>query len=148
MKTLNIDSIDIQKEKVTLQKNFEELMINYDLLKIDNYLSIDNYQVKNAQFFKLEKNLSKNASSYFLLTNKIERLLEILIKKYNILNSQLEKIKKENTKLHYRYEELMSFNDASTQMKTDAMFNYSKNNIQIFNYLIGTIFCFYIIHKI
>ena len=69
MKTLNIDSIDIQKEKVTLQKNFEELMINYDLLKIDNYLSIDNYQVKNAQFFKLEKNLSKNASSYFLLTN-------------------------------------------------------------------------------
>ena len=135
-------------EKSELDTGFFLIMKQFKSSFIDNGLSMDNFDKPDIEYAKLEKNLSINTSSQFEYTNKVEMLLRTLLQKYKKSNTHLDTLKKHNSKLHTKLEELMSFNSASTQMKSDAMFNYSKNNINIFNYLIGSIFCFYIIHNL
>ena len=139
---------ELIEEKRELDSGFFLIMEHFKTVFVDNKLSIDNFNTPDVEYIKLENNLSDNKSSYFEYTNKIEMLQQDLLHEYKKTNQQLEKSKKQNKKQHDKLEELMSFNNASAQMKTDAIFNYSKNNINIFNYLIGSIFCFYIIHNL
>jgi hypothetical protein len=139
---------ELLEEKRELDTGFILIMEHFRRLFVDNKLSMDNFNKKDEVFYKLQGQLSNNTSSYFEYTNKIELLQQTLLQKYTLLNNQLTTLKKQNSKLHAKLAELKSFNNASAQMKTDAMFNYSKNNINIFNYLIGSLFCFYIIHNL
>jgi hypothetical protein len=139
---------ELIEEKRELDTGFMLIMEHFKQLFVDNSLSMDNFNKPDTEYNKLEKNISKNTASHFEYTNKVEMLQSALLQKYKLSNSQLHDLKNRNSQLHKKWEELMSFNNASVQMKSDAIFNYSKNNIIIFNYLFGSIFCFYIIHNL
>jgi hypothetical protein len=139
---------ELIEEKRELDTGFMLIMEHFKRLYVDNGLSMDNFNKPDIDYTKLEKNISINSSLQFEYTNKVEMLQHAILQIYKKSNSQLDQLKKHNSQLHKKLEELMSFNNASVQMKSDAMFNYSKNNITIFNYLVGSIFCFYIIHNL
>ena len=139
---------ELIEEKRELDTGFMLIMEHFKQLFVDNSLSMDNFNKPDTEYNKLEKNISKNTASHFEYTNKVEMLQSALLQKYKKTNTKLDTLKKHNAQLHKKLKELMSFNSASVQMKSDAMFNYSKNNITIFNYLLGSIFCFYIIHNL
>jgi hypothetical protein len=135
-------------EKEELDIGFKLIMEHFKRLYVDNGLSMSNFKIPDSEYTKLEKNISSNSTLMFEYTNKVEMLQHAILQIYKKSNSQLDQLKKHNSQLHKKLEELMSFNNASVQMKSDAIFNYSKNNIIIFNYLFGSIFCFYIIHNL
>lgn len=139
---------ELNDEKIKLANEFALIMEHFKRLFVDNHLLINDYNKPDVEYVQLETDLTTNTNAYKEFTYKLEQSLNSVLQEYKNLNGKVAKIKTINSNLHTKFTELRSFNKASDQMKSDAMFNYSKNNIKIFNYLVGSIFCLYIINNI
>ena len=138
-----------------LDQRFSFIMIHYIDYYIKNGLSYDNNNEYYQEYMRLITNLEKVSAELFKLNNQLDKNTDSLNK--NIETSK-QKIKKLtiHTNSHANSHANNSANmtnildskNALTKMQTDTLLAYSKTNIIVFNYLLGTILGIYILRNL
>ena len=127
-----------------LDQRFSFIMVHYINYYIQNGLSYDNNNEYYQPYMRLITNLEKLNSELFKLNNQLDKNINILNK--HIHNSK-ENINQQKVK-YMKTIDQVDTNIALEKMKEDTLLDYSKTNIIIFNYLLGSILGIYIIKNI
>ena len=130
-----------------LDQRFSFIMIHYIDYYIKNGLSYDNNNEYYQEYMRLITNLEKLSSELFKLNNQLDKNIDSL--NNNIQNSK-KSIKKQtmNVNSDINMANILDSKNALKKMQTDTLLAYSKTNIVILNYLLGTIFGIYILRNL
>lgn len=130
-----------------LDQRFSFIMIHYIDYYIKNGLSYDNNNEYYQEYMRLITNLEKLSSELFKLNNQLDKNIDSL--NNNIQNSK-KSIKKQTTNVNsdINMANILDSKNALKKMQTDTLLAYSKTNIVILNYLLGTIFGIYILRNL
>ena len=127
-----------------LDQRFSFIMIHYINYYIQNGLSYDNNNEYYQPYMRLITNLEKLNSELFRLNNQLDKNINIINK--HIHNSKYN-IKQQADK--YKYSKNYSDSTlALEKMQKDSILKYTKTNIIIFNYLLGSILGIYILRNL
>jgi hypothetical protein len=127
-----------------LDQRFSFIMTHYINNYIQNGLSYDNNNEYYQPYMRLITNLEKLNSELFTLNNQLEQQMIII-------NKQINKSKQSTKSVTNKYTDnlnIMDSNNALKKMQKDTLLNYSKTNIILFNYLLGSILGIYILRNL
>ena len=127
-----------------LDQRFSFIMTNYINNYIQNGLSYDNNNEYYQPYMRLITNLEKLNSELFTLNNKLEQQMIII-------NKQINKSKQSAKSVTNKHTDNLNIIDSSNALKKlqqDTLLNYSKTNIILFNYLLGSILGIYILRNL
>jgi len=127
-----------------LDQRFSFIMTHYINYYIQNGLSYDNNNEYYQPYMRLITNLEKLNSELFKINNQLDKNINIINKEIN--NSKLNI--KQLTDKHKDNINIIDSNRALEKMQKDTLLNYSKTNIIIFNYLLGSILGIYILRNL
>lgn len=127
-----------------LDQRFSFIMKNYINYYIQNGLSYDNNNEYYQPYMRLITNLEKLNSELFKINNQLE-------KNIIILNKHIQKSKKNIKKQSDKHRQNTIHIDSTLaleKMQKDTLLNYSRTNIILFNYLLGSILGIYILRNL
>ena len=127
-----------------LDQRFSFIMTHYINYYIQNGLSYDNNNEYYQPYMRLITNLEKLNSELFKINNQLD-------KNINIINKQINNSKQNIKQLTDKDKDninIIDSNRALEKMQKDTLLNYSKTNIIIFNYLLGSILGIYILRNL
>lgn len=131
-----------------LDQRFSFIMIHYINYYIQNGLSYDNNNEYYQPYMRLITNLEKLNSELFRLNNQLDKNINIINK--HIHNSKYN-IKQQADKYKYSKNYSKNYSDSTLaleKMQKDSILKYTKTNIIIFNYLLGSILGIYILRNL
>tara|TARA_Y100000768_G_C23639748_1_gene523536 strand:- start:150 stop:572 length:423 start_codon:yes stop_codon:yes gene_type:complete len=127
-----------------LDQRFSFIMKNYINYYIQNSLSYDNNNEYYQPYMRLITNLEKLNSELFKINNQLE-------KNITILNTHIQKSKKNIKHQSDKHRQNTIHIDSALaleKMQKDTLLNYSRTNIILFNYLLGSILGIYILRNL
>jgi len=127
-----------------LDQRFSFIMSQYINYYIQNGLSYDNNNEYYQPYMRLITNLEKLNSELFKINNQLE-------KNISILNKHIQKSKnniKNQSDKHRQNTIHIDSAVALKKMQKDTLLNYSRTNIIVFNYLLGSILGIYILRNL
>lgn len=128
-----------------LDQRFSFIMIHYIDYYTKNGISYDNDNEYYQEYMRLITNLEKLNSELFKLNNQLDK--NILYLNKNIENSK-KNIKKYKINTNNDIDNILDSKNALEKMQEDTLLAYSKTNIIVFNYLLGTILGIYILRNL
>ena len=125
-----------------LDQRFSFIMTHFINYYIQNGLSYDNNNEYYQPYMRLITNLEKLNSELFSLNNQLDKNINIINKQINHSKQNIKQLtNKDNI-------DNINTNRALEKMQKDTSFNYSKTNIILFNYLLGSILGIYILRNL
>lgn len=130
-----------------LDQRFSFIMIHYIDYYTKNGISYDNNNEYYQEYMRLITNLEKLNSELFKLNNQLDKNIHTLNKDIQISKKN---IKKQTTHINsdINIDNILDSKNALEKMQEDTLLAYSKTNIIVFNYLLGTIFGIYILRNL
>ena len=127
-----------------LDQRFSFIMSQYINYYIQNGLSYDNNNEYYQPYMRLITNLEKLNSELFKINNQLETNI-------SILNKHIQKSKnniKNQSDKHRQNTIHIDSAVALKKMQNDTLLNYTRTNIIVFNYLLGSILGIYILRNL
>ena len=127
-----------------LDQRFSFIMSQYINYYIQNGLSYDNNNEYYQPDMRLITNLEKLNSELFKINNQLETNI-------SILNKHIQKSKnniKNQSDKHRQNTIHIDSAVALKKMQNDTLLNYTRTNIIVFNYLLGSILGIYILRNL
>tara|TARA_Y100000741_G_C18261691_1_gene560721 strand:+ start:3093 stop:3518 length:426 start_codon:yes stop_codon:yes gene_type:complete len=128
-----------------LDQRFSFIMKHYINYYIENGLSYDNKNEYYQPYMRLITNLEKLNSELFKINNQLSKNINIL--NTHIHNSK-QNIKQQKDKSNKYHSYTVDSNSALEKMQQDTLLNYTRTNIILFNYLLGSILGIYILRNL